>query len=251
MKNLTTIFTVCFLFLSCSKDIDDEIQKTVKTCKVIELVDGTERAFLTYDTKDRVIKINNTTANSSNFGTYNYQSDKIIVTWGTDVKTYLLNSAGLIYKFTDGEDTYEYSYNTDGYLIKVTQKNSRDPKFLIIRNLSYTNGNLTSIIREPSSNVSGSYGITITYQSDAFVNIFGFNHPLGFYGPDPDVFAEDQIINYGGYFGKAPKNMPVSYTVNPKSTTEDTYTYQKDSDGNISSIKYKNGYVVSFVYKCQ
>jgi YD repeat-containing protein len=246
MKNLTTMFAVCFLFLSCSKDIDDEIPKTAKNCKVTEIIDGNETFFLTYDNKDRVIKI--AALNSSDFATYNYQSDKIVVTVGKNVKTFLLNPAGLIYKFTDGDDTYDYSYNADGYLVKVTQKNSRDTKWLLIRNLSYTNGNLTSIMRDPSTNQIP-WTITVTYQSDVFVNMFGFNHPLELYGPDPFLFAPDLIINYGGYFGKAPKNMPVSYTVNSTSKTE-TYTYQKDSDGKISSIK-AHGSVTSFVYKCQ
>lgn len=255
MKKIIPLILLVYLFSSCKKNdnISDE-SKTLTVCNIVEVFNSSDRSYLTYDTKGRVIKVNYNSANSTDFTTYDYQTTKILVKNGNDLKTHLLNSSGQIYKSTCEYSTpkrvitTDYKYNTEGYLI---QDIANDGNSILTRNLTYTNGNLTKITRPISLNSTVEHTWEIIYNNEDYKNIAGIGSPL--YIPNDVNWLFDPIIISGGYFGKPPKNLISGYSFikNNKVISMNTITYEKNDKGNIIKQKFKNGYEDSFVYECQ
>lgn len=255
MKKIITLILLSCLFYSCKKnDNSSDESKTLTVCNIVEVLNSSDRSYLTYDTKGRIIKVNYDSANSTDFTTYDYQSSKILVMNGNDLTTHLLNSSGLIYKSTTEYSSpkeviiTDYKYNTEGYLIQDIAKNGNS---VLTRNLTYSNGNLTKITRPVSLNSSVEYTWEIIYNNEDYKNIAGIGSPL--YVPNDVNWLFDPIIISGGYFGKPPKNLISGYNfiINNKVSSINTIIYEKNDKGNIIKQKFKNGYEDSFIYKCQ
>jgi hypothetical protein len=255
MKKIIPLILLSCLFYSCEKnDNSSDETKTLTVCNIVEVLNSSDRSYLTYDTKGRVIKVNYNSANSTDFTTYDYQATKILVMNGNDLTTHLLNSSGLIYKTTTEYPLSkeviitDYKYNSEGYLIQDIAKNGNS---VLTRNLTYSNGNLTKITR-PVSLISPSDNTwEILYNNDNYINFIGIGSPLTI--PNDVDWYFDAILISGGYFGKAPKNLISGYifSTNNKTNSSNTITYEKNEKGNIIKQKFKNGYEVSLVYKCQ
>ncbi len=126
-------------------------------------------------------------------------------------------------------ETTTYTYDANGYLIQIKDGSETT-------NFTYTNGNITSID-------DGYRTYAITYGTDTYNGGF-FRYNTN------DTFPEELETLLFSYYGKRSKALPVkSVITNGGSQTTETYTYEKDVNGNITKF-VNSGYTMQYTYNC-
>lgn len=251
--NMLMLATI-LLFSACSKKGNDPeviVDPVSKTCQIVTVEEVNESPITyTYDDQGRVLKV--TELYGFGTGTFTYSAGKVTFKDSNDGtnKEFNTDTQGRI--VSDSRDTYKY--NADGYL---TEKNDGSIPAEFV--LTYTNGNLVKVVTD------GKETSDITYYEDEInQNLMGFENPL-FSGL---LFNHHTFSSLTATFmGKPSKNLVKSITVVEKDAstglnvqTTETYTYQKDSDGKVTSqtVKrdapsgsYSGVSTLNFSYNCK
>ncbi|MFD1629684.1 hypothetical protein [Pseudopedobacter beijingensis] len=250
-KILMLAFTATMMLVACKKDKGGDEPETIPTCATVKTVERLGNSVynntnaIKFDSQGRIKEENDTFESFL----YEYQSDKITVTYSYPGNEYLstltLDNKGRVTKIDNRYGTFEYEYNSDGYLIKETSTEAGSAT----TSFTWESGNLVKIVK---TNNGTSYTTNITYSNDVITdkliaanvydNIYGF-----------DTFRLYQ------YFGKHPKNAPIlEQNNNTNSGYTANYSYTKDNNGkinafNIESISTNNPYEwgVSVDYNCK
>lgn len=242
--------TMLLIVASCSKSKDNPTDETkTKTCKQIETKfdDGTVFQYA-YDDKGRVVTWKKVwSGGSTETITYEYSANEIVETGKdgtyTNVTKHTLDASGRITtsattnSYDSSVYTTTYTYDANGYLIQIKEGSGTT-------NFTYTNGNITSID-------DGSRTYTITYGTDTYNGGF-FRYNTN------DTFPEELETPLFSYYGKRSKALPIKSVITyGSSQTTETYTYEKDANGNITkfvnSIKQgSNTYIstMQYTYNC-
>ena len=245
MFKIQYYFSVIFLisFISCSKTnktTPAPVIPPVKNCKIIaaSLVSGTVdtvgKYTFTYDSAGR-LSGSLYRSTYSDTVSYSYIGNRIFrsVAAGANssVDTITLNSAGLMVQDKEvvGNSVYmtNYVYDANGELSTYTQQQNSYPP--VSSSYTFNNGDNTLI-----SSTSGSD--TLTYDSSkpsVNGNLDQFN----------------QLLYLGAYY-VINKHLLISESHG----TSTTYTYQFDSNANISSLKMTTGansVTINYTYSCQ
>ncbi|WP_113661774.1 hypothetical protein [Pedobacter nanyangensis] len=245
-KLLLTAFTA-FVVLgvsSCKKSKEKSEEKEVKTtCATIKyssIKEGNSiypnsEAKVIFDEKGRIIERKN--VDGTTHLRYKYYQDKIEVTSGNIDHPnydaiYTLDGQGRITKKASGS-IYEYKYNSDGYLIEMTDGYG-------IYTYTWQNGNLIKLVflvikgasTGNTSTKNFTYGDDVIKDKLVAYNVYGEIYPY----PDGHL---------SGYFGKTSKNAPIiigrSYIKDIKGDiigykiaerTDNTLTYELTVDYN-------------------
>lgn len=226
---LTLSAAILLIVASCSKSKDNPTDET-KTCKQTETKFGDGTVFqYTYDDKGRVVTWKQVwNGGTTETITYEYSANEIVETEKgayTNVTKHTLDASGRI--SASGNTTYTYDAN--GYLTQI-KDGSQTTSF------TYTNGNITSIN-------DGYRTYAITYGTDTYNGGF-FRYNTN------DTFPEQVETPLFGYYGKRSKALPVkSVITSGGSQTTETYTYEKDENGNIAKF-VNGGYTTQYGYNC-
>jgi len=246
----------CFLTIGCTKDKDSA--KSSTNCKITQIDEifagdpSVHKTFYTLDNNGKVTRVDWDTKPSIDFLSYTYQTDKIIVAASGSVgasynATYTLSN-GLVSKFVSKNQTTDFTYSTDGYLIKAVTIAGTTPDTYT---LTYTNGNLSQIDRKLGLNPIGT--TTISYGTELYKNALGYDNGL-LINDNLLQEAGDWGIISAGYFGKASKNLAIGYSSSITGIKAGSLTYSKDSKGNLSTMTetLTTGGInkATFVYSC-
>ena len=225
MKNkLLTALILMFLISSCEKSQDkiDNNPVPQKGCFLNTVVSGTDKTVYTYDTENRVIKIEAFEANVLEYyETFAYTNTNVTIKYfngnGTadgqevaemqngritkSVNTNTYTDNGFTYTYTD---SYVFEYNGVGFLIKTTgdskkittKPNTPATTSSETKTYTYQNDNLTQTIENYQSSATN-YNSTNTYEyyTDKD-NVTNMGYEIGDYD-DGYVFL----------FGKQSKNL--------------------------------------------
>jgi hypothetical protein len=230
------------IWAGCKKDNDTE-QPKVPVCNISKFEDPTnslDGGTMEYDSNNRLVKIKLSDINITNIA---YTQGKVTITNADDEEVYYnLDAQGRVSTYTENDSKYSisYAYNNDGYLNTADEK--EDGVAFSHISFTYTDGNLVKINRTDTSNGNEFTSETsIEYSDEAAFNFLGFADPLSAVGN----------INYylSSFFGKASKNQVKKVTTTGtgiiketipntivKSTNILTYTYEKNSNGKMSSV---------------
>ncbi len=177
MKKLTLIATIlitAITFSSCSKNGDgDENNFSVKlVSQLVELEDDSASTYTDlfyYDSQNRIIKMDD----SWGIMTFDYYSDKVIITENGYEKICHLNKQGYIETLTIGSYTFEnhttesytchYTYDANGYMTKMTYES--DERGRVEVQCVWSNGDL---IRESDGTNYTNYEYTKTVNKTNF-----------------------------------------------------------------------------------
>lgn len=235
------------IFFSCSKDDNGENQQDGNVCRVSEWTDndGT-KTTLKYDSQGRVSEVTYDVNYDGSVQVrivdeYSYYSNRIDFTrkvyseeggqaGDTHFSFYDLDASGRIVSHRAESYTADYSYSTDGYLIKVIEDGNDDEPIY----LTWKSGNLESVRDSYYTTIgTGPKGLTTTFTYDITADYVRYK-PLFYI----EGVWEDGILSSEGYFGKLPKNQ-VTRKSSKSSTTESvtTYSYARDNAGNAVHIK--------------
>ena len=251
MKKLVLFITLSTLILSgCKDNSDDPASECTITALKSKNTGETQSTTigLQFDAQKRVTKADYKYLSDIWSMAYNYQTSTIVRTetegTTTYTGTYTLTN-GRVTKYVGSPATIDFTYNTDGYVSKTV---ITLPGTTVTNNLTYQDGNLKSIERKQGTNTSF---VTISYGTDLAVDLLGYGNSLMLWD---DVLEEagDYFIVSAGYFGKASKNLPVSYTFTNTSSTHNVQ-YEKDVTGKILSMFKSSAGVdvnTSFTYTC-
>lgn len=240
------------LFSACKKNDNRTQQQQLGTnCKIISTQEDSDPATTySYDASGNIIKVANLYGYGN--GTFTYQTSSVTFNNSGDgtTQSFNIDASGRI----TADKYYSYKYNSDGYLIERAYS-----PYLASESfeLSYTDGNLTSVV------IDGFETVTITYYTDQAVqNLLGYENAL----QSHLIFNESTYSNFNiAFTGKSSKNLVKSITKKrsidgAEQTFNDTYVYKKDADGKIVSIiitsiadgGFFNGVsTVNFTYQCQ
>ncbi len=225
-KVLLLSLSAVLLVTACKKSKPETKQDEVCIVKSIELHGNKIIKYsFSYDDKGRIVKKNNSWPY---YWTYTYLTDKIILGYShtSSTDTLDLDANGRI-KYRNG---YTYKYNEEGYLIEAITKEGET------MTLTYQNGNPVKIVAAYQLD-NGPYIETTTfeYNNEPYQTLRGlFGQPLF-----QAVIDDSSLVPY---LGKSPKNMLIKETVKQGDFLSyvTTYTYEKDTQGNINSIKEIN-----------
>lgn len=251
MKQISLLMLSAVLMLgSCSKSNDDSKPKE-ETCRVESIQNVSDKGTFnwsksyTYDEKGRMKTSDYKEEYNGELVGYieafTYQSDKIIVEADSDNELYNLDASGRIASITFEEGSTNFSYNSEGYLSKITSSYNYSKPYTETSTLTYSNGNLIKIVTISES--SGSTLIervsNITYTNESvkvgLVQDIVTDHLF--------ELAHDGISeNIAGFLGKRSKNLISKVDMLEKGYGDEsnhttTYTYQKDTENNIKSMK--------------
>lgn len=226
---LTLSAAMLLIVASCSKKNEEPTVET-ETCKQSEakFSDGTVFQY-TYDDKGRVVTWKQVwNGGGTETITYEYSTNEIVETGKgayTNVTNHTLDASGRI--TASGITTYTYDAN--GYLTQIKDGSA-------ITSFTYTNGNITSIN-------DGYRTYAITYGTDTYNGGF-FRYNTN------DTFPEQVETPLFSYYGKRSKALPVkSVITSGSSQTTETYTYEKDANGNITKF-VNSSYIAQYSYNC-
>lgn len=254
MKKASILILSIFLLASCSKNEDSkpETEQEANSCqvKIIDFIEGGQqlhKLYFTYNDQGKVRRVDYDTQNSTNYETFDYQSDKIIKYKNdgaaSETLTFILDANSRIISIKN----YTFKYNTDGYLI---ESKSSGTDLTITKTYTYTNGNLTKkdYLYNYSTGRTDNYSSVYEYNSDAYQSIGG--HASAIEGFEYD---NSRVLNE--FFGKTSKNLITNSSFNSPggSSSGTTYLYQKDDKGKMISIKTKFNQVTSeykLTYDC-
>lgn len=228
---LTLSATILLIVASCSKsttEVPSEEIPVFKRCKQTEVkfADGTVFQY-EYDDRERVVKWKQIWKNSPlETITYLYSNDQIIETevvgQQTTVTRHMYDSSGRIgTSKTDGTNyTVAYTYDASGYLTRRSVNNAQE-----LTQFLYTDGNLTTV-RYDNGTYTISYGGTENAYSGGF---FRYN--------TNDAFPEQIETPLYEYYGTRSRILPTKSVVTRSGTeTTETYTYEKDKNGNVTKF---------------
>ncbi len=209
--------TVCistFLFGACSNDDDDSLEPSVKmrltslTGGYINISWGSDLVFsidnIKYDNDGRVISYQD----DGVLKTISYNTDKIVMTEDGYNQEYEVVNGRVV---SDGD--YRYSYDSNGYIEKISSGSTSD-------RLIWADGNLTQI-----------YGIdSFTYEYSNKISSIANIYNLFF---STCYIEVDPMLALSGYFGKMPKNLLETqyYHEDGKKYFDRRYEYQFNSNG--------------------
>lgn len=181
-----------------------------------------------------------------------YQDNKIVVTskgvddegFGLDGDwslTYTLEN-GLAKSCTaktpwENETITSFSYNSDGYLSKITSKANGDTEMI---DFSYNNGNLIKYVYTESNNSKITYSVStsnVENKSKFPMELYAIATETAGGG---DLRFNSLYLSYLGVFGKTSTHLPEK--INWEYYNESEYcsfTYKTDGSGNITSVSAK------------
>ena len=254
MKRNLLVLALLLLVFGCKKnDNTKKEEENFKGCVIESITSkgsyGDESSNYTYDGKGRVIKETHTSINYAGnlvrFNcTYEYLEKRInlyneyVESGRTSASNgyYELDSKRRIIKRIDGGIVEEeYEYDSNGYLIGVTDG--------VYKPLIYENGN---VVRS---------GASYPYTAD------------NYYTSEPLLQGEfdfarldllDKVVVLHSYFGKSSKNLIKSRREDygPSSRTT-TYSFTKDENGNVTRMVKTTGTapnisteITNYTYKC-
>ena len=257
MKNkLLTALILLFFISACKKDEDtiDNSPIPQKGCFINTVVSGTDKTVYTYDTENRVIKIEAFEANVLDYyETFTYTSTNVTIKFfegnGTadgqqvaEMQNGRINKSVYTESYTSNGFTYTdtqteiFDYNSAGFLVKSTEDSKtttnkpNTPATTSSGTITFTylNDNLTQIANSYQSS-STNYTSTLNYEyyTDKD-NVLNMGYDIG--DDDGHVFL----------FGKQSKNLlkKASYVdkdiyngITYNSSGNSAYTYGFDSNG--------------------
>lgn len=271
MKKALLMFSIIgvLTITSCSKNkadlVPEEQKESILTSAEYSsthngIVESDQLSF-SYDQHQRISSIA-----GNRYGVFmsekiSYDKDKIILygehlnSWGMKYNyntTYKLDVQGRIISMPDlyYNSVVLFSYNAEGFLTE-TRNTYIDPywknSITNVKTFTYTNGNLTRIVSETDdSYYSGKVNrtvSTITYTIDEL------NNDIVSYKLYESIFREEADLSHlTAFLGKRSKNLPkklettAAYWSSLNTTTTETnirqFTYQKNTKGNVLSIKF-------------
>ena len=138
MKKLFGLILITGLFfLSCENDDsnnDSETEKTT-TAQITSWADDWDSYSYSYDNEGRVIKIDRN--NGEREYNLSYTEGTISIS-GYATYTIVLGSNGYASSFSDEWDTYQYTYDSEGYMTKIEKEDD------IVSNIIVENGCISS-----------------------------------------------------------------------------------------------------------
>ncbi|RQP19650.1 MAG: DUF4595 domain-containing protein [Parapedobacter sp.] len=225
MKRISLLLLSMFLYflLACKKDGSNTGNHD--GCKIVRVdytsdVHGTSSSYISYDSQNRVIRVDEGIKQSSIFRTYKYESDKITVsaTEGSNsgvIRIYTLQNGHVIKGASEnGNWVFFYGYDNAGRLISA--------------DLTSINKGYVSSLSWDTNNITAMDNVSVEYINSP-LEIFELAHPLFLSG---QILEDDSdpFLLMGGYFGKNPLNIPFRIG-------NETFNYVKDSDGAIISMQ--------------
>lgn len=188
-------------FSSCKKSSDDSdpVVVTASPIKSIGVVytDGIERYDITYDANKRIQKIDDYWNDALDKTiTYDWTTaGKLTYTSGTNVTVYDINANYMVVKEDWGGGEYAlYEYNTDGYLVKITEHWGDADHLKMVAEI--TNGNITKHTTYDDDGVTAKKIKVFYYTNGDNVN---------------DIFQASMVDNntkpIGNLFGKPSKKL--------------------------------------------
>lgn len=229
LTRLTGFITLTLLFISCSKS-DDSTTSGCTLASLTELYNGaTVRAYYyTFDNQGRVSRIDFDSKPSSNYETYTYSADKIVVGGaapGNGTSVYELDASGRVTR----NGTTTFTYNAEGYL---TQSYSVNGPHTTTIHYHYHDGNMVHV--EQVGNYGGPQPVitTLLFEYDAAQAVRSIppGDPINLFGSTREVL--------GSYFGKGSKNLVKKQTAKTTGYPEETrtHTYTRDDKGYITTV---------------
>jgi YD repeat-containing protein len=236
-QTLMLMLSLCLIFSACGKS-EDEPSIEGKNCQISTVGYETHK----YDAQGRLINISH--ANDLKGITLTYTPDLITILGSAnipDIKLKMLN--GRVTEATtlfSSRSDYTFSYDSDGYLIKVVLLEGGE---VHTYTYSYTSGNLTKIegTKLSSGKLSNHPTITIDYSTELASNVADIGIPI----EKPFIFTTYKVDKY---FGKQSKNLVKAVT---ELGATRTFTYTKDVNGNITSIKRHDLSAYMIDYSCK
>ena len=245
-KSILMLSAACMLIVaSCSKNKTEPEQETTCKVKVVEHTykdgnaDVTDKYYYSYDSDGRITRVDYGTAQSTEYETFTYGSNK--VTWkgvGGDTEVYNLDANGRITSANQGSDLLNFKYNTDGQLIEAGIGTDK-------QTLIYLNGNLSTSAYNNQAWVNITYGNAEASNNVVYGWLFG------------EVLDFDEIgYRVAPYIGKLSKNLPSKIVYEPGANqTVVDFTYTNDATGKLTSAKMVStgGYASEyrFTYECK
>ncbi|MCB0508723.1 MAG: hypothetical protein KDD21_10535 [Bacteroidetes bacterium] len=219
------ISIVCALIISsCKKDKTPE-------CRILSVITNStfsnDTTYFSYDSQGRVIAAVSNSGSNITYSYFGNSANRITTSSGFSYRDSLVFENGNLLKevysysntgVLDGK--VSYSYNASWDLIQYTDQ-SFSPASLSIQNLNYSNGNPISVTE------GGTTIGTIDYYTDKssakgdYLDFFQFSN-----------------FGYGRYLKS--KNLIKSQTLTSSGITYN-YTYEFDSNGNVSKLTINDG----------
>lgn len=256
MKKVLLMLSVIgvFTFASCSKGMGGSAPEEVG-CVLNSMVHssefGNDKTYYTYNHNHQISRVDYSGDIRNSFHEFIYYK-KTITSYEREADAplappkelnYQLDEKGRIIIVTDNllDITNYFSYNAEGFLAEERIAFSYKPSIhspRIIKKFSYTNGNLTKVVLY---DVIDNHSIPrntsiIYYNTDKLKNNIIFLRTYPYY-----LFSNIDMSTLSTFLGKKSKNIPskIVYQDNPNinRTITTQYTYQKDAQENIISMR--------------
>ena len=228
---LFSLLLIVLFFTSCSKS-DNGSTPTASGCTLESLKEvfggnTTASFYFTYDNQGRVTRVDYGTKNSSQYETFTYSSDKIVVAGtalGNGTAVYELDAAGRVIKY--GNATF--TYNSDGQLAKMIEVNGPHST---TATYSYQGGNLIKLDQV------GQYGLPQPV-SNIVIYEYDMSQSSNTAPGDPITFTATHRPGLGKYFGKGSANLVKKEIIRMQNQPEESrvHTYTRDAKGNITLV---------------
>jgi hypothetical protein len=234
---LLLTLSIALIFSSCGKS-NEEPSVEGKTCQISIAANENHK----YDAEGRLINISNSADPAGVNITY---SKDMITILGSNkipnIKLILVN--GRVTEATtvsSSTTNYEFSYDMDGYMSKAVMFSGGE---VHTYTYSYTGGNLTRIegTKLSSGKLSNHPTITVEHSTELASNIAEIGIPI----EKPFIFSRYKVDKY---FGKQSKNLVSKVT---ELGTSVSFTYTKDVNGNITSVKRSDSNPYLIMYTCK
>lgn len=223
--NKLKMLTLMALLLSsaCKKSGNDTT--TPQTYKIVSVQESNETpSTYTYDDKGRVSKVTNLYGYGD--GTFSYTDFRVTFKKGSDGSTQYFNLAdGLI-----SSNTFDiYNYDAEHFL--TTRSSAQDNS--VDYTLSYSGQNMVKVVSKDGRVTTIDY-----FESEPYQNLLGFENALY----SSLLFNESTFSSFDAIFtGKHSKNLVKLITTTKQIsgktyTYTDTYTYQKDAEGKVTTM---------------
>ena len=260
--SLLSLVVCMFTMTACSNDDDNNNGGGASGLKLTSVDWGDEvngKCSYIYDEQGRIKKLSYSARKDAYSATYDYQSNKIIVTTEGTYNGYWKNITEYTLKdgvITDGVVTDdegeviekdEFSYK-DGQLVSVMEKEVGENGDTYEISINWKDGNIESYVSKRSRNsFSEQWQTTCQYTSESAVKGLVVCYTgIGF-----AFFEEKEDILFKlGYFGKQPKYLLSAIHKFSEQLRNDengnTYTYREERDQTYSyGFEGKDGYVSS------
>ena len=234
---MSCLAAATILSTSCSKDDEDEPTTVNKSItKIVKTINNSmiKANITTYDNNGRILTQTVKLDNYESKIIYEYTDNTMTMTSGSsNMKDVFTIENGrvteCVYQYSETTNAkINYSYSSNGYLSSRTIENSENQFSNATYKYTEKNGNYVSYDCEQS-------GIT-HYNFDYTDKLNNFS-----------VDITGLIINLGNggnnVFGKRSKNLPSECSIDEKSKT--TYTYTYDGDYLVKIIEEQDGEIVS------